>query len=116
MLLISREDSNTSLNIQEVLESIVWSLKQTMGCRGCSIALLDPVSSVLEIRTAAGVEHKWEHGFKLRLGEGVAGRVALEGTPIYVPDTAEQDDFIFFYDTIRFFPTRGLCFDSKPEN
>jgi signal transduction histidine kinase len=92
---------NTSLNIQEVLESIVWSLKQTMGCRGCSIALLDPVTNVLEIRTAAGVEHKWEHDFKLRLGEGVAGRVALEGKPIYVPDTTEQDDFIFFDQSVR---------------
>jgi signal transduction histidine kinase len=104
---------NTSLNIQEVLESIVWSLKQTMGCRGCSIALLDPVSNVLEIRTAAGVEHRWEHDFKLRLGEGVAGRVALEGTPIYVPDTAEQDDFIFFDKSVRSLLTVPLTLQQR---
>ena len=104
---------NTSLNIQEVLESIVWSLKQTMGCRGCSIALLDPVSNVLEIRTAAGVEHRWEHDFKLRLGEGVAGRVALEGTPIYVPDTAEQDDFIFFDQSVRSLLTVPLTLQQR---
>jgi signal transduction histidine kinase len=104
---------NTSLNIQEVLESIVWSLKQTMGCRGCSIALLDPVTNVLEIRTAVGVEHKWEHDFKLRLGEGVAGRVALEGKPIYVRDTTEQDDFIFFDQSVRSLLTVPLTLQQR---
>ncbi len=92
---------NTSLDIQEVLDSIVWSLKQAMGCRACSIALLDPANDVLEIRAAAGIKVKWERGFRLRLGEGVAGRVALEATPVYVPDTLELEDFIFFDPSVR---------------
>jgi len=92
---------NTSLNIQEVLNSIVWSLKQAVGCRGCSIALLDPVDNVLEIHAAAGIEEKWKRAFELRLGEGVAGRVALEGTPMYVPDVLELDHFIFFDPSVR---------------
>jgi signal transduction histidine kinase len=104
---------NTSLNIQEVLDSIVWSLKQTMECRGCSIALLDPVHNVLEIRTAAGVEGKWERDFKLRLGEGIAGRVALEGVPIYVPDVLEQDDFIFFDPSVRSLLTVPLTLQQR---
>jgi signal transduction histidine kinase len=92
---------NASLNIQQVLDSIVWSLKQTLGCRGCSIALLDPDTNMLEIRTAAGVASKWARDFKLSLGEGIAGRVALEGAPIYVPNTTEQKDFIFFDPCVR---------------
>lgn len=92
---------NASLNIQQVLDSIVWSLKQTLGCRGCSIALLDPDTNMLEIRTAAGVASKWARDFKLSLGEGIAGRVALEGAPIYVPNAAEQKDFIFFDPCVR---------------
>jgi signal transduction histidine kinase len=104
---------NTSLNTQEVLDSIVWSLKQALGCRGCSIALLDPVKNMLEIRTAAGVEYKWERAFKLRLGEGIAGRVALEGTPIYVPDVSEQDDFIFFDRSVRSLLTVPLTLQQR---
>ena len=92
---------NTSLNVQEVLNSVVWSLKQAVDCRGCSIALLDPVDNVLEIHAAAGIEEKWKRAFELRLGEGVAGRVALEGTPMHVPDVLELDHFIFFDPSVR---------------
>jgi GAF domain-containing protein len=92
---------NMSLRLQERLDTIVLSLKQALGCRACSIALLDPVSNVLEIRAAVGVESKWKREFKLRLGEGVAGRVALEGKPVYVPDTLGLDDFIFFDESVR---------------
>ena len=93
---------NSSLNVQEMLDSISLSLKQAIeGCRGCSIALLDPISSVLEIRAAAGIEDKWKHEFKLQLGEGVAGQVALEGQPAYVSDTLAKKDFIFFNSSVR---------------
>jgi signal transduction histidine kinase len=104
---------NTSLNTHEVLDSIVWSLKHTMGCRGCSIALLDPVEDVLEIHTAAGVEHKWDRDFKLRLGEGIAGRVALEGKSIYVPDVTKQEDFIFFDQSVRSLLTVPLTLQQR---
>ncbi len=92
---------NTSLEIQDVLDSIVRSLKQAIGCRGCSIALLDTVSNVLEIRAAVGIEDKWKRDFKLRPGEGVAGRVVLEGRPVYVPNTLEAQDFVFFDSSVR---------------
>jgi len=107
------QQMNTSLNIQEVLVSIVQSLKKTIKCRGCSIALLDPVDNVLEIRAAAGVEHKWEQDFKLRLGEGVAGRVALQGAPIYVPDVLDMNDFIFFDPNVRSLLTVPLTFQQR---
>jgi len=92
---------NTSLDVQERLDSIVQSLRDAMGCRSCSIALLEPVNRVLEIRAAAGIEGKWRNDFNLRLGEGVAGKVALEGEPRYVPDTEGLDDFIFFDPAVR---------------
>ncbi|RLC82206.1 MAG: hypothetical protein DRI81_00450 [Chloroflexi bacterium] len=92
---------NTSLEIQDVLDSIVQSLKQAIGCRGCSIALLDTVSNVLEIRAAAGIKDKWKRDFKLRLGEGIAGRVALEGQPAYVPNVLEVKGFVFFDPSVR---------------
>ena len=104
---------NTSLNVQEVLDSIVWSLKQAMGCRGCSIALLDPVDNALEIRAAAGIRDKWKREFELKLGEGVAGRVALEGKPMYVPDVLEMDGFIFFDPCVRSLLTVPLSMQQR---
>jgi signal transduction histidine kinase len=104
---------NVSLHLQERLDTIVLSLKQAIGCRACSIALLDPVSNVLEIHAAVGVEGRWKRDFKLRLGEGVAGRVALEGTPMYVPDTLALDDFIFFDETVRSLLTVPLSIQQR---
>jgi signal transduction histidine kinase len=72
-----------------------------MACRGCSIALIDPAGDVLEIHTAAGVERRWQNDFQLRLGEGVAGRVALEGRSIYVPDVLKWDGYIVFDPSVR---------------
>jgi signal transduction histidine kinase len=92
---------NRSLNIQQVLDSTVRSLKRAVGCRGCSIALLDPIENVLQIRAAAGIKDRWRRDFELRLGEGIAGRVALEDTPVYVPDTSEVDGFVFFDPSVR---------------
>lgn len=104
---------NTSLDVQDRLNSIVWSLKQAMGCRSCSIALSDPINDVLEIRAEAGIEGKWRKDFKLRLGEGVAGRVAAEGRPMYVPDTLEMADFIFFDHSVRSLLTVPLSVQDK---
>lgn len=92
---------NTTLDLQERLDAIVCSLKETMGCRACSIALLEPSNSVLEIRAAVGIDSKWKRDFRLRLGEGVAGLVALEGAPMYVPDTLAMENFVFFDPSVR---------------
>jgi signal transduction histidine kinase len=92
---------NTSLDVQARLDAIVCSLQQALGCRACSIALLDSASSMLEIRAAAGIEGRWVRDFNLRLGQGVAGRVALEGRSIYVPDALEYEGFIFFDQSVR---------------
>jgi signal transduction histidine kinase len=104
---------NTSLDVQDRLNSIVWLLKQAMGCRSCSIALLDPINDVLEIRAEAGIESRWREDFKLRLGEGVAGRVAAEGMSMYVPDTLEMADFIFFDRSVRSLLTVPLSVQDK---
>jgi len=106
-------EMNTSLNVQDVLDSIVQSLKRAMGCRACSIALLDTINNVLEIRAAAGIESKWRRDFGLRLGEGIAGRVALEGSPIYVPDVRELDDFIAFDPSVRSLLTVPLTMQQR---
>ena len=104
---------STSLDVQEVLDAIVWSLKQAVRCRACSIALLDPVDEVLEIRAAAGIDDKWRRDFQLKLGEGIAGQVALEGQPLYVPDTLELGDFIFFDPSVRSLLTVPLSMQQR---
>ncbi len=91
---------STSLDMNQVVDSIVWSLKQVLGCRSVNIWLADPDRQVLEIHVATGVETKWKQEARLKWGEGIAGQVAATAKPIYVPDT-HHVDFIFFDPVVR---------------
>jgi PAS domain S-box-containing protein len=91
----------TNLNLTEVLDAIVQAIRRAMGCRGCCIFLLDEASQMLEIKAAAGLKPEWREAARLRLGEGIAGRAAAEVRPIYLPDTLQDEDFIFFDREVR---------------
>jgi PAS domain S-box-containing protein len=87
---------SASLQTDRLLETIVTSLRDLLGCRGVSIALLDQDSQTLVIKAAAGLKEEWRERARLRVGEGVMGQVAATGEPIYVPDVHRLEDFIFF--------------------
>jgi signal transduction histidine kinase len=90
-----------NLNFQQVLDSIVVALRQVIGCRGCCIFLLDSAGEQLEIKAADGLKPEWRKMAKLRVGEGVAGRSVATGKTIYIPDTQQDRDFIYFDSEIR---------------
>lgn len=94
------QQMSTSLNMNEVLDSIVTSLKRVLGCRSVNIWLLASDGQALEIALANGLQAKWKQAARLKLGEGIAGQVAATGRPIYVPDT-HAIEFIFFDPIVR---------------
>jgi PAS domain S-box-containing protein len=85
-----------NLQMDLVLETIVTSIREVLGCRGVSIALLDQDSEMLEIKAAAGLKQEWREKARLRVGEGIMGQVAATGEAIYVPDAHKMEGFIFF--------------------
>ncbi len=92
---------SSSLELEWVLETIVKALQAAVGCRGCVLFLLDEDSEMLDIKAAAGVKPQWRQAAKLRLGEGIAGQVALTGQTIYIPDTRQSCDFVVFDPEVR---------------
>lgn len=90
-----------SLDLEELLNAIVVGLRGLLGCRGCCIFLLDETRSILEIKAAAGLKAKWRQAARLRMGEGAAGRAVAERTSVYIPDTLQDPDFIFFDKSVR---------------
>ncbi len=82
---------STSLDINEVLESSVASLKQVLHCRSANIWLADPANQTLKIHVGAGLQDKWKNAARLQWGEGIVGRVASTGQPIRVADTHQID-------------------------
>jgi signal transduction histidine kinase len=91
----------SSLDLNQMLDSLVVILRRVIDCRGCCIFLLDEHSGLLEIRAASGLKPKWQREAKLRVGEGVSGRVVQIEKPIYIRDTLEEEDFIFFDTEVR---------------
>ncbi len=95
------EQLGKSLELDALLDLIVTTLREVLHCRGVSLALLDQESQVLEIKAAAGLQPKWRTSAKLKVGEGVSGKVAATATPLYVPDARSLPDFIFFDPVVR---------------
>jgi len=90
-----------SLELERVLETVVEALRRATGCRGCVLFLLDEEANMLDIKAAVGVKPKWRKAAKLRLGEGIAGQVAMTGQPVYIPDTHQCPDYVVFDPEVR---------------
>jgi GAF domain-containing protein/anti-sigma regulatory factor (Ser/Thr protein kinase) len=91
----------SSLSTTSVLQSIVSILRMTLDCRACSIFLIDRMGEYLQLEVASGPSVAWKGIARLKLGEGISGRVITERRSIYVPDTTLEPDFIFFDPQIR---------------
>ena len=91
----------SSLSTSSVLQSIVTILRMTLDCRACSIFLIDRTGEYLRLEVASGPSVAWKGIARLQVGEGISGRVIAEQSPIYIPDTSREPDFIFFDPQIR---------------
>jgi signal transduction histidine kinase len=94
------EQLSSSLDTDTVLDLVTNILMRVLNCRGCVIFLLDENREWLEIQVSSGIKPEWRQA-RLRLGEGVAGRVALTGQPIYISDARCDPGFIVFDPAVR---------------
>ncbi|MEM7028592.1 MAG: ATP-binding protein [Chloroflexota bacterium] len=89
------------LNIEELLDNLVDSIRQIVDCRACVIFLLDQSEQFLEIKAASGLKPKWKEQARLKIGQGAAGQSVAEGKTLYIPDTQNDPSFIFFDRAVR---------------
>ena len=81
---------STVFDLDELLDLITDLItKETEAQRG-SIMLIDPPSSELVIKAARGLSPEVINNARSKIGEGFAGWVAKEGTPLLIDDV-EQD-------------------------
>lgn len=100
-LLTLANQITSSLDLQEVLDRIVNILKNVIDCRSCCIFLLHEESQTLEIKASSGIKPKWVKEAKLKVGEGISGKVVQDAKPLYIPDTYKDPDFIVFDPAVR---------------
>jgi signal transduction histidine kinase len=92
---------SSSLDPEDVLDSIVRILKQVLNCRGSVIFLFDENREWLEMRASCGVKPRWQRSARMRMGEGISGQVAQDAKPLYIPDATLEPNFIVFDPAVR---------------
>ncbi|MCI0399556.1 MAG: GAF domain-containing protein [Chloroflexi bacterium] len=90
-----------NLRVELVMETTVQVLQKLLNARASSIVLLSEQTQELVIEAAAGINPKWVHRARMKVGEGVSGKAVSERRPIYIQDTYAQPDFLFFDEVVR---------------
>jgi HD-GYP domain-containing protein (c-di-GMP phosphodiesterase class II) len=77
---------SSTLNLDELLRLIVRKAVKSFEAQVVSLMMIDEDSGELFIRHAEGIEDDIIRKTRVRIGEGVAGRVALTGQPLLLVD------------------------------
>ena len=78
----------TSLNLEEILSSIMDKMVGFFGPERWSLLMVDEAAGELYYAIAVGEDAQSLEGFRVPLGSGVAGWVASTGNPLVVPNVA----------------------------
>ncbi len=91
------EASRAMTQCQELgplLDTILRLVGEVFAIDTCAVLLLDDKTRELRIERARGYDPSVTATFRGRLGEGVTGRVAQTGRPMYVADVHTQPDYV----------------------
>ena len=71
----------SSLNRKEVLQQIMDNAIKMLNASAGSLMIIDPETDIMEIEVAVGLPEKVIKETRIRMGEGIAGKVAQEQKP-----------------------------------
>lgn len=77
-----------SLELEDILRAIMEKMAGFFGPERWSLLLVNSTETELNFEIAVGENSKSLRGLKVKMGEGVAGWVAVTGHPLIVPDVS----------------------------
>jgi two-component system, response regulator PdtaR len=83
----------SELYLEDILRLVVTVTAEVMGSHICSISLLDEKKGCLMIRATQSISQEYNHKPPLKLGEGIAGKVAQTGRYILVRDVKNEPEY-----------------------
>jgi signal transduction histidine kinase len=108
---------NSSLETQEALNNALMSVEHSLNAEVSSIFEVDQVKGELFIRLARGPGSDKIKALRLKIGEGIAGWVALTEKPLICPDPYQDARFSRHFDDESGFRTRSiLCVPLKSQD
>ena len=87
------ESYNLTVDADELFRRMLEIALSVTGAEGGSLMLLDAEARELRVRVAAGVEPELWPKIRVRIGEGIAGRVAADARPLRLRGKADRQAF-----------------------
>ncbi|OIN96965.1 histidine kinase [Candidatus Desantisbacteria bacterium CG1_02_38_46] len=84
---------SSKLYLEDILRLIVTVTAEVMHSRICSLMLLNEKNELV-LKATQAVSEEYKKKPPLKLGEGIAGKVAKEEKPIIVPDVKEDPGYL----------------------
>ncbi len=83
----------SDLYLEDILRLIVAVTAQAMGSNICSLMLINEKTNELVIRATQSISEEYNKKPPLKVGEGIAGKVAKENKPITVKDVTKEREY-----------------------
>jgi two-component system, response regulator PdtaR len=80
-------------SLEDILRLIVSVTAEVMGSNICSLMLIDEKKNELAIRATQSMSEEYNHKLPLKIGEGVAGKVAKTNKPIAIKDVTKEKEY-----------------------
>jgi signal transduction protein with GAF and PtsI domain len=84
----------SNLYLEDILKLIVTVTAETMNSKICSLMLLDNKNELV-LKATQSMSEIYNKKSHLKIGEGIAGKVALENKPISVHDISKEPEYKF---------------------
>ncbi len=88
------EAITSDLYLEDILKLIVSVTAQVLGSKICSLMLLNKSRRELEVKATQSVSEEYNKKPNIKIGEGIAGKVAKDGKPITVLDVRKDGRYI----------------------
>ena len=118
LIRINSNITSASLNIDKLLNTIMRTAEKVMSSQTSSLMLIDEETNELVFEVARGKSgKKLKQKIRLKLGQGIAGWVALHGKPLVVADVNKDPRFFSKADKDSGFQTSSIiCVPLKVQN
>jgi len=83
----------SDLYLDDILRLIVTVTAQVMSSNICSLMLIDEKTNELVIRATQSISEEYNKKPPLKIGEGIAGKVAKLNKPIVVKDVTRENEY-----------------------
>jgi len=84
---------NSDIYLEDILRLIVTVTAEMMNSNICSLMLIDEKKNELVIRATQSISEEYNKKPPLKIGEGIAGKVAKENRPLAVKDVTKEKEY-----------------------